>query len=238
MVCEANGLVGAAREAYAAATVRRPADAKWWYRLAVVEARMGQPEAAVRSIRKAIDANPGYAPAHWRLGLWLLDATRHRRCRARLHPRRRAQSGRSRRRRGPGAHLPAAPRRSARRRRPRAHAGQEPGRSVRDALAGDCVSPPGTRGRSGVCAGGWPRRRAGLGGPMDRRDAGVPPRLRRAPQGRDAVLPGRTDRTRDCAPRSAAAREARRSGAAQPSGRGATSRPFARRTASGRWNKW
>ena len=74
MVYEANGVVGAAREAYIAATVVRPSDAKWWYRLAVVEARMGRPEDAVRDVRRAIEAAPGYAPAHWRLGLWLLDA--------------------------------------------------------------------------------------------------------------------------------------------------------------------
>jgi len=73
MVCEANGLVAGARDAYATATSLSGADAKWWYRLAFVEARMGRLDEAVQSIRHAIAINPTYAPAHWRLGLWLLD---------------------------------------------------------------------------------------------------------------------------------------------------------------------
>jgi tetratricopeptide (TPR) repeat protein len=73
MICEANGIVGAARDAYASAAARQPADAKWWYRLAVVEARSGRVDEAIGDMHRAIDANGTYAPAHWRLGLWLLD---------------------------------------------------------------------------------------------------------------------------------------------------------------------
>jgi tetratricopeptide (TPR) repeat protein len=73
MVCEANGLVTAARDAYATATSRGGADAKWWYRRAFVEARTGRLDEAIQNIRRAIEINPAYAPAHWRLGLWLLD---------------------------------------------------------------------------------------------------------------------------------------------------------------------
>jgi len=73
MVCEANGIVGAARDAYAAATSLDGADAKWRYRLALVEARGGDPDGAIRDLRQALDLNPTYAPAHRRLGLWLLD---------------------------------------------------------------------------------------------------------------------------------------------------------------------
>jgi tetratricopeptide (TPR) repeat protein len=40
----------------------------------MVQARMGRRDAALASVRKAIELNPVYAPAHWRLGLWLLDA--------------------------------------------------------------------------------------------------------------------------------------------------------------------
>lgn len=73
MICEANGSVSAARDAYAAATSIQGADAKWWYRLAFVQARSGRTDDAVRSVRRAIELNPTYAPAHRRLGLWLLD---------------------------------------------------------------------------------------------------------------------------------------------------------------------
>jgi Flp pilus assembly protein TadD len=73
MTCEANGIVGAARDAYARATSIEGAHAKWWYRLAFVQARTGHMDDAIQDVRRAIDLNPGYAPAHWRLGLWLLD---------------------------------------------------------------------------------------------------------------------------------------------------------------------
>ena len=73
MTCEANGIVGAARDAYAQATSIEGANAKWWYRLAFVQARTGRTDDAIQDVRRAIDLNPDYAPAHWRLGLWLLD---------------------------------------------------------------------------------------------------------------------------------------------------------------------
>jgi tetratricopeptide (TPR) repeat protein len=73
MVCEANGLAGAARDAYAHAAERQPTEARWPFHLAVVESRLGRIDAAVRDMRRAIDLNPAFAPAQWRLGLWLLD---------------------------------------------------------------------------------------------------------------------------------------------------------------------
>ena len=73
MVCEANGLSGAARDAYANAAALQPSEPKWAFHLAVVESRLGRADDAVRNIRRAIDLNPSYAPAQWRLGLWLLD---------------------------------------------------------------------------------------------------------------------------------------------------------------------
>jgi tetratricopeptide (TPR) repeat protein len=73
MTCEANGIVGVAREAYAGATTVEASNPKWWYRLAAVEARLGRSDEAVRDVGRAIALNPSYAPAHWRLGLWLLD---------------------------------------------------------------------------------------------------------------------------------------------------------------------
>ena len=73
MICEANGIVWAARDAYAAATSIQGSDAKWWYRLAFVQARTGRLDDAIHDVRRAIELNPTYAPAHLRLGLWLLD---------------------------------------------------------------------------------------------------------------------------------------------------------------------
>ncbi len=73
MVCEANGLMGAARTAYANAAAMQPSEAKWPFHLAAVESRLGRTDDAVRDMRRAIDLNPQYAPAYWRLGLWLLD---------------------------------------------------------------------------------------------------------------------------------------------------------------------
>ena len=73
MVCEANGLAGAARDGYANATALQGAEAKWWFHLAAMEARRARVDEAVRDVRRAIEINPTYAPAQWRLGLWLLD---------------------------------------------------------------------------------------------------------------------------------------------------------------------
>ena len=73
MVCEANGLPGSARDGYTAATAIQSSEAKWWFHLAAVEARLGKVDEAVRDMRRAAQLNPTYAPAYWRLGLWLLD---------------------------------------------------------------------------------------------------------------------------------------------------------------------
>jgi len=73
MVCEANGLVGAARSAYATAVSLQTSDARWWYHLGAVDARLGRSDEAVQDLRRSIDLNGGYAPSFWRLGFWLLD---------------------------------------------------------------------------------------------------------------------------------------------------------------------
>lgn len=73
MICEANGVVGAARDAYATATALPGAQAKWFYRLAYVEGRLGLTDDAIRNVQRAIALDPSYAPAEWRLGSWLLD---------------------------------------------------------------------------------------------------------------------------------------------------------------------
>ena len=109
MACEANGLVAPAVEAYEGATIVQPTEPRWWYRLAMVHSRMGRREAALESLRKAIELSPGYAPAHWRLGLWLLDADDTEGAARGFRTRQRAQPGRSRGRCRPRARLPAAP---------------------------------------------------------------------------------------------------------------------------------
>ena len=73
MICEANGIIGAARDAYAAATALQSSEPKWWYRLALVEARTGRMDEAIGDMQRATALSATYAPAHWRLGLWLLD---------------------------------------------------------------------------------------------------------------------------------------------------------------------
>jgi tetratricopeptide (TPR) repeat protein len=73
MACEANGLLQPARAAYAQAIALDPRDARSTYRLAVVDARAGRVDDAIAEMRQAIALNSQYAPAHWRLGLWLLD---------------------------------------------------------------------------------------------------------------------------------------------------------------------
>jgi tetratricopeptide (TPR) repeat protein len=73
MVCEAKGLAGAARDAYATAAARQPSEAKWWFHLAATESRLGHIDEAIKDMRRAIDLNASFAPAYWRLGLWLLD---------------------------------------------------------------------------------------------------------------------------------------------------------------------
>ena len=67
MICEANGIIGPARDAYAAATALQSSEAKWWYRLALVEARTGRMDEAIDAMRRATELSAAYAPAHWRL---------------------------------------------------------------------------------------------------------------------------------------------------------------------------
>lgn len=73
MVCQANGLLGAARAAYAQAIALDPDDARSTYRLATVDARLGRTDDAIAEARRTVALDPQYAPAHRRLGLWLLD---------------------------------------------------------------------------------------------------------------------------------------------------------------------
>ena len=73
MALEANGLLTHAESAYSTALQLSDREAQWYYRRAVLRARRGADEDALADLNRAIALSPGYAPAHWRRGLWLLD---------------------------------------------------------------------------------------------------------------------------------------------------------------------
>jgi superkiller protein 3 len=73
MVCQANGLPGCARDAYGGAARLSGSEAKWWFLKATAETRLGRPEDAIADMRRAVELDPAFAPAQWRLGLMLLD---------------------------------------------------------------------------------------------------------------------------------------------------------------------
>jgi tetratricopeptide (TPR) repeat protein len=73
MICEANGIIEPAKNAYATAAKLQSTEPKFWYRLALVEARTGRVDEAIDAMRRVTESNAAYAPAYWRLGLWLLD---------------------------------------------------------------------------------------------------------------------------------------------------------------------
>jgi tetratricopeptide (TPR) repeat protein len=73
MVYEANGFIGLAATCYKQSVARRDTEARWWYRLALVRGRLGDIDGALAAAVRASEIDPGYAPAHWRQGLWRLD---------------------------------------------------------------------------------------------------------------------------------------------------------------------
>ncbi len=73
MAAEANGLAGVARDAYDRAAALAGTNARWWYHAARLRARLGADGAAIEAMRRASALDAAYAPARWRLGLWLLD---------------------------------------------------------------------------------------------------------------------------------------------------------------------
>jgi pentatricopeptide repeat protein len=73
MACEANGFIGAARQAYETSVALAPDEPRSWYRLALVRSRLGDVEGAMASLARALELAPDYAPAWSRRGQWLLD---------------------------------------------------------------------------------------------------------------------------------------------------------------------
>ncbi len=73
MVYEANGMLGLAMACYAEVAEARPRDARVRYRIAQVEERSGDLQAAIESAQEVVELDPSYQPARAQLGLWLLD---------------------------------------------------------------------------------------------------------------------------------------------------------------------
>jgi tetratricopeptide (TPR) repeat protein len=73
MACEANGFVGAAREAYVRASSLAGDEPRWTYRLALVAARLGDYDGALAAVSRVNDLAPDYGPAWCRRGNWLVD---------------------------------------------------------------------------------------------------------------------------------------------------------------------
>jgi len=76
MVYEANGMLGLAMKCYAEVAAARTHDARVRYRIAQVEERSGNLQAAIASAQQVVELDPAYAPARAQLGLWLLDEGR------------------------------------------------------------------------------------------------------------------------------------------------------------------
>ncbi|MHC4946642.1 MAG: tetratricopeptide repeat protein [Planctomycetota bacterium] len=72
----ANNLLAPADVAYGQALALDPDDPRLWYARARVRAAHGDLDAAVADARRALALDDGYAPAHARLGFWLLTLGR------------------------------------------------------------------------------------------------------------------------------------------------------------------
>jgi superkiller protein 3 len=81
MLLDAGGLFDRALLAYAAAR-ERGAGARAAYHEARMLVEAGEHEAALQALAHAIEAEPRYAPAHWRRGVWLLELGRAAQARA------------------------------------------------------------------------------------------------------------------------------------------------------------
>lgn len=73
MGLEANGLLVGAAKDYEVAARLDGKEPRWPYLRALLRARHGEIDAALADLERVIQLAPGYAPARWRQGLWLLD---------------------------------------------------------------------------------------------------------------------------------------------------------------------
>lgn len=73
MTYEAHVLNDPAKQCYEEARQLAPDDPRAWYRVALLRERTGDLRGAIDGVEVAIGRDPGYAPAHWRRGFWLLD---------------------------------------------------------------------------------------------------------------------------------------------------------------------
>ena len=73
MVYHAHGRLELALECYRKSLTLAPNDARSRYFLALAQERLGRFDDAVSNLQRVTELDAAYAPAHWRLGLWLLN---------------------------------------------------------------------------------------------------------------------------------------------------------------------
>jgi tetratricopeptide (TPR) repeat protein len=73
MAYEANGFLVQAAHAYEVAVELDEREPRWRYRQALLRARRGDVDTALTDLDRVIALAPGYVPARWRQGMWLLD---------------------------------------------------------------------------------------------------------------------------------------------------------------------
>jgi len=73
---EAHQVGDAAAEYYAGALAMRPDEERWWYRLATAREMSDDLDGARSAMDEVVVREAMYAPAHWRIGYWELDAGR------------------------------------------------------------------------------------------------------------------------------------------------------------------
>ncbi len=73
MVYQANYMLANAAQCYEQALSMNAEDVQSWYYLAIVRSYGGDLDGAVAAMRRSIELNGAHAPAHRRLGEWLID---------------------------------------------------------------------------------------------------------------------------------------------------------------------
>lgn len=75
LVYESGVMYGLADRCYTQALSLAPSNARAWYHRSLVRRELGDMDKCVSAMRRVIELNGTYAPAHWRLGLLLLERT-------------------------------------------------------------------------------------------------------------------------------------------------------------------